>query len=155
MAKYNQNRPIFMEKVVVKIKKKSKNYIQDLWILTYPTLLHLIKALFEQHQKGRKDLQNIQLLLQTIGYQNLKDIPKAEISAIRQLIQTKMPDWMIYEDAEYLTYAFLTAFQQQEILILVDNVPIMDMNAPIQLHHQSTIAIISQPLLQTISFTTL
>jgi hypothetical protein len=144
-----------MEKVVVKIKKKSKNYIQDLWVLTYPTLLHLIQALFEQHLKGRKDLQNIQLLLQTIGYQNLKDIPKSEIAAIRQLIHTQMPHWMIHEDAEYLTYTFLAAFQQQEILILVDDALVTDLNAPIQLHYQSTIAIIHQPLIHPISFTTL
>jgi hypothetical protein len=84
-----------MEKVVVQLSKKSKNYIQDLWVLNYPTLLHLIKALFEHHQSGRKDLQKIQLLLQTIGYQNLKDIPKTEFAAIRQLIKTKMPDWAI------------------------------------------------------------
>lgn len=96
---------------LVSVKKtKLKQYIKDTLNYRFNDLYEFLKALFELYEKGTKDLEAIEILIDEIGYKNIKDIPISEYPKIRAVIQQKTEDWQSLLDSEYCSYLALIEF---------------------------------------------
>lgn len=144
-----------MNQVLIKSKIKSKKYLKGLWKYEFPSLIYLIFELFETYTNGYKEIFEIQLLLDEIGYRNLKDIPKDEVENIRALIKQKLPEWKMFDDAEFVTYQLMAAISKKDILVIIDNNVIVDIDQPLSIDLNSTIVFFNNQLLNQIKFTTL
>lgn len=144
-----------MEKIRIKPALKTARYLQGLNLYEFPSLLHLVFELLDTYTSGRKELEDIELLLDETGYANLRDIPEAEIESIKQLIIQKLPDWKRFADTEYIGYKLMAAIGRQEISVFADDQIIQNPELPITLSENSIIAFIHHPKISQIQFKTL
>ncbi|RYU93477.1 hypothetical protein [Emticicia agri] len=144
-----------MDQVLIKPRVKSKRHLKGLWKYEFPSLIYLIFELFETYTDGRKEIFEIQLLLDEIGYRNLKDIPADEVESIRALIKEKLPEWKMFDDPEFVTYQLMAAIRNKDILVIVDDTVIDDIHQPFPIHSNSIITFFNNQLLNQITFTTL
>lgn len=142
-----------MEKVKLKNKIVAKRYIDSLYRYTFKDLLHFIQAIFESYEKGTAEIENIYLLLNELGYENLSQIK--DIESVRDLITQKKEEWALLEDSEFLSYCLLDAFQRRLLTIIVDENVIKDCNSRITLTDDSIITFIKINQIDNLTFTTI
>lgn len=144
-----------MDQVLIKPKVKSKRHLKGLWKYEFPSLVHLIYELFATYTNGRKEIFEIQLLLDEIGYRNLKDIPSDEVDSIRVLIKEKLPEWQMFDDEEFITYQLMAAISNKDILVIIDDNIIADIHKSLPINSNSIITFFNNQRLNQITFTTL
>lgn len=144
-----------MERIAIKPKIKRKRYLEGLWIDEYPNLLHLFFELFDTYKSGRKDLEDIQRLLDLISYNNLKDIPEEEVVKIKSLIINNLGNWKLQDDTERVAFLLMSAVLTKDILVFIDDNIIEDTEQPITLNEKSIISFINNQKISNITFTIL
>lgn len=144
-----------MQQVIFRPKTRSKNYLENLDIWMFPSLLHLIQAFFETYTKGTTDWEHIQLLLEATGYGSLNEIPRSELAQIKETVARMQPVWEADEDAEKCTYLLLAAILKKDILVYIDDRVIENIEHKITLQPNSIVAFINRLKITQINFTTI
>ncbi|MFB9076710.1 hypothetical protein ACFFLS_24155 [Flavobacterium procerum] len=139
----------------IREKLKTKPYLKNFTVYTFPSFIHLILELFEKHEHGHKQIFEIELLLEELGYSNLKEIKKSEIDSVKNLIISKLEEWELNDDSEILAYKLLAAIKNKNLTVYIDNQIIQDLEMPISITPESVIAFINNSKLNSISFKTL
>ncbi len=138
---------------LVSVKKtKLKRYLKDTLGYSFNGLYEFLKAFFELYEKGTQDLEAIEILLEEIGYNNIKDIPISEYPKIRVIIQQKAEDWQSILDSEYCSYLILDAWQKGRIIIFINDAIIENLNEPITIHEDTIICFIDKEKINNINF---
>jgi hypothetical protein len=132
-----------MNQVIVHPKVISKNYIKKIGGFRFRSLYDLIITLFETYEKGTEDYENIRLLLEATGYNNLKQIPETEMDHIRATISRMMPEWKKLDDHEYMTYLVLAAIGRKDIIVCIDDQLVNQFEVSIQIKDTSIISFIN------------
>lgn len=140
---------------VSKLRQKQKGYVKSLYTYEFNSLFDLVFELFAGYQHGQKEIIEIGVLLDEIGYSNLKDIPENDFEKVRNIVRSRLPEWEWQEDTELLTYKLMAAIQSKKIIVIVDDMIIEDLSAPISLMLTSSISFINKLKIDSISFTTL
>ncbi len=144
-----------MQQVIFRPKIRSKNYLENLGIWVFPSLLHLIQAFFETYTKGTTDWEHIQLLLEATGYGSLNEIPRSELAQVTETVARMQPVWEADEDAEKCTYLLLAAILKKDILVYIDDRVIENIEHKITLQPDSIVAFINRLKITQINFTTI
>jgi hypothetical protein len=144
-----------MQQVIFRPKIRSKNYLENLGIWVFPSLLHLIQAFFETYTKGTTDWEHIQLLLAATGYGSLNEIPRSELAQVKETVARMQPVWEADEDAEKCTYLLLAAILKKDILVYIDDRVIENIEHKITLQPDSIVAFINRLKITQINFTTI
>jgi len=144
-----------MQQVIFRPKTRSKNYLENLDIWMFPSLLHLIQAFFETYTKGTTDWEHIQLLLEATGYGSLNEIPRSELAQIKETVARMQPVWEAGEDVEIRTYLLLAAILKKDILVYIDDRVIENIEHKITLQPNSIVAFINRLKITQINFTTI
>ncbi len=144
-----------MQQVIFRPKIRSKNYLENLGIWVFPSLLHLIQAFFETYTKGTTDWEHIQLLLAATGYGSLNEIPRSELAQVKETVARMQPVWEADEDAEKCTYLLLAAILKKDILVYIDDRVIEKIEHKITLQPDSIVAFINRLKITQINFTTI
>ena len=144
-----------MQQVIFRPKTRSKNYLENLDIWMFPSLLHLIQAFFETYTKGTTDWEHIQLLLEATGYGSLNEIPRSELAQVKETVERMQPVWEADEDAEKCTYLLLAAILKKDILVYIDDRVIENIEHKITLQPNSIVAFINRLKITQINFTTI
>ena len=144
-----------MQQVIFRPQIRSKNYLENLGIWVFPSLLHLIQAFFETYTKGTTDWEHIQLLLEATGYGSLNEIPRSELAQVKETVARMQPVWEADEDAEKCTYLLLAAILKKDILVYIDDRVIENIEHKITLQPDSIVAFINRLKITQINFTTI
>lgn len=132
-----------------------KNYVKHLHGYRFASLLELVLSLFLLHKRGTRDLDDINILLEDLRYDNLKQIPDPEKEAIRHYVDQMMPEWKRDQDEEKQTYLLLASFLRREIVVFIDNTIIENIDNEIVLTDESIITFVDHSKISRITFTTL
>lgn len=130
--------------MVTKIKASEKviGYLKNIPSYQFPTPFHLILSLFSTYEKGNKDIEDIQILLDYLGYNNLKEISSEMLTEIEKIIRINQYEWEKLSDPERCTYLLLHEIKQKNILMVIDNKIIEDLTDKIKINPNTIISFV-------------
>jgi|GEM_PF-3290764 hypothetical protein len=134
----------------IDINEKIIGYLKNIPSYQFPTPFHLVLSLFSTYEKGNKDMEDIQVLLDYLGYKNLNEISPEMLSDIEEIIKINQHEWEKLSDLELCTYTLLHEIKKKNILMMIDNKIIEDLSDKITLTPNSTISFIDLKYINTL-----
>lgn len=126
----------------IKIDRKVVGYLKKLPSYRFPTPFDLVFSLFLTYEKGDEYVEDIRILLDYLGYKNLKEIPPETINNIKEIIKTNWNEWEKLSDPERCTYLLLHEVKQKNILMMIDTNIVEDLSQYIEITSDSIISFI-------------
>lgn len=144
-----------MTTINIKDQLTTKKYLENFVAFEFTSLFHLIVELFDNYLHGQKEIIEIETLLNTTGYSNLKEIPQHQIEKTKELIRSSLQEWKRQEDTEYMTFKLLAAIVERRVIVIIDDNVIDNPEKEISITANSNISFIDNTKLNSITFTTL
>ncbi|MDB5252785.1 MAG: hypothetical protein JWP27_1954 [Flaviaesturariibacter sp.] len=119
---------------------------------SFPTLLHLVEALFAHHAKGTSDHDAITRLLDALGYHNLGAITPDDMPRVHATIRRLLPRWTNELDPERQAYNVMAAIVRGDVTVFIDDAVVTDLEAPIRLGPDPVLAFIDHTRIASTSF---
>lgn len=134
----------------IKIDERIIGYLKKLPSYRFPTSFDLIFSLFLTYEKGNKYVEDIAVLLDCLGYKNLKEIPPETLDNVKELIKMNWDYWENLSDPERCTYLLLHEIKQKNILMMIDTNIVEDLSKEINITSKSIISFIDLQYINSI-----
>lgn len=105
--------------------------------------------LFESEYKTKKEVDHYELLRSYLEYYRIE---KDEIELIKDVIRVHVQDWKQWDDVEYTTLILMQKLKKQEILLLINQQPIIDFTEQISIDKNTLIQFIDLKQIDSINF---
>lgn len=118
----------------------------------FESLVVLIAKLFLSYDRVREEWQEVELVLQHLGYTSLSEVDAKNMDKASEWIAAELSRFELEHDAEYMLYRLLSAIERKEVWVYLNNGIITNIHDSISIPKDGIISFIDATRFNQMTF---